>query len=253
MSEIEYSAETATFASSRPLLAPLSTSLRIASIEMLVACTLASAAFVAPTLRAPPRVVRHPHPVARQLAFVAKAEVASPPFAESSDVAAWFAEESAIQVLMSQADAAERLDKGEVAGEQRWEVTTGIPFPGMVAKSATAMDVKINTATPALQISSSESKTVCEGGPGWARAFLSRISEIASTTSTNQVELRDAPGGKVFVSTVSLTVALTLPPFLPVPVAAFEKAGSESIQKLIDADMPTTLSKFRDAYLAYKP
>ena len=32
---------------------------------------------------------------------------------------------------MSQADGAERLDKGEVAGEQRWEVTTGIPFPGM--------------------------------------------------------------------------------------------------------------------------
>ena len=90
------------------------------------------AAFVAPTLRAPPsRVARHPHPVARQLAFVAKAEKASPPFAESHDVAAWFAEESAIQVLMSQADGAERLDKGEVAGEQRWEVTTGIPFPGM--------------------------------------------------------------------------------------------------------------------------
>ena len=32
---------------------------------------------------------------------------------------------------MSQADGAERLDKGEEAGEQRWEVTTGIPFPGM--------------------------------------------------------------------------------------------------------------------------
>ena len=32
---------------------------------------------------------------------------------------------------MSQADGAERLDKGEVAGEQRWVVTTGIPFPGM--------------------------------------------------------------------------------------------------------------------------
>ena len=99
---------------------------------MLIASLAGGAAFVAPTLRAPPsRVARHPHPVARQLAFVAKAEKASPPFAESHDVAAWFAEESAIQVLMSQADGAERLDKGEVAGEQRWEVTTGIPFPGM--------------------------------------------------------------------------------------------------------------------------
>ena len=121
----------------------------------------------------------------------------------------------------------------------------------MVAKSATTMNVKIDS-TPALQISSSESKTVCEGGPGWARAFLARISEIASTTSTNQLELRDVPGGRAFVSTVSLTVALTLPPFLPVPVAAFEKAGSQSIQKLLDQDMPITLSKFRDAYLAWE-
>ena len=55
-----------------------------------------------------------------------------------------------------------------------------------------------------------------------------------------------------FVSTVSLTVALTLPSFLPVPVAAFEKAGSQSIQKLLDQDMPITLSKFRDAYLAWE-
>jgi hypothetical protein len=225
---------------------------KFARVAPMLVASLAAAAFVVPSLRAPPRVARHPHPVARQLAFVAKAEHGSPPFAEGRDVAAWFAEESALQVLMSQADACERLDKGEMAGEQRWEVTTGIPFPGMVAKSATAMNVKINTATPALQISSSESKTVCEGGPGWARAFLSRISEIASTTSTNVVELRDAPGGKVFVSTVSLTVALTLPPFLPVPVAAFEKAGSESIQKLLDQDMPPTLSKFRDAYLAWE-
>ena len=235
----------------RPLSCAPRTSLPEFVAPMLVA-SLAAAAFVVPSLRAPPRVARHPHPVARQLAFVAKAEHGSPPFAEGRDVAAWFAEESALQVLMSQADACERLDKGEMAGEQRWEVTTGIPFPGMVAKSATAMNVKINTATPALQISSSESKTVCEGGPSWARAFLSRISEIASTTSTNVVELRDAPGGKVFVSTVSLTVALTLPPFLPVPVAAFEKAGSESIQKLLDQDMPPTLSKFRDAYLAWE-
>ena len=137
----------------RPPLNPASS--RTAS-RMLIASLAGGAAFVAPTLRAPPsRVARHPHPVARQLAFVAKAEKASPPFAESHDVAAWFAEESAIQVLiaptsrrprthppnrhagraiqvlMSQADGAERLDKGEVAGEQRWEVTTGIPFPGM--------------------------------------------------------------------------------------------------------------------------
>ncbi len=55
----------------------------------------------------------------------------------------------------------------------------------------------------------------------------------------------------MFVSTVSLEVALSLPSLLPVPVAAFERAGSESIQKLLDQDMPPTLIKFREAYLAW--
>ena len=137
---------------------------------------------------------------------------------------------------------------------QRWVVYTGIPFPGMVAKSATTMSVQIDSATPQLQISSSESRTECEGGPAWARALLARISEIASTTSSNRVEVRDAPGGggtKVFVSTVDLQVSLNVPPFLPMPVAAFEKAGSQSIQQLLDKDMPPTLKKFREAYVAW--
>ena len=112
--------------------------------------------------------------------------------------------------------------------------------------ASTTMNVKIDS-TPALRISSSEQDRV-RGGPGWARAFLARISE-SPPPPTNQVELRDVPGGG---PSLSLTVALTLPPFLPVPVAAFEKAGSQSIQKLLDQDMPITLSKFRDAYLAWK-
>ena len=211
---------------------------------------------VAPTYVTParPAVLRHRHaaPLARELAFVASAEVSSPPFAlGSKGVDAFFAEESALRVLMSQADSSERLDGGESKDQQRWEVYTGIPFPGMVAKSATTMNVQIDTVTPQLRISSSESRTECEGGPGWARAFLTRISEIASTTSTNRVEVRDAPGGKIFVSTVDLKISLNLPPLLPVPIGAFERAGSESIQKLLDKDMPPTLSKFREAYLAW--
>ena len=35
------------------------------------------------------------------------------------------------------------------------------------------------------------------------------------------------------------------------PVKAFEQAGSESIQKLLDKDMPPTLDKFRAAYVAW--
>ena len=137
---------------------------------------LASASFIVPTPRAPsrrPAEMRHQPPVARVLAFVGKAEVCSPPFAESGDVSAWFAEESAMKVLMSQADSSERLDTGDVEGEQRWEVTTGIPFPGMVAKSATPMNVKINKATSMLrELSLAAGRATTHrsrGAPGRAR------------------------------------------------------------------------------------
>lgn len=104
---------------------------------------------------------------------------------------------------------------------QRWEVATPIQFPGMVVRSETSMDIAIDAAAPRLSISSGESKTVCEGGPPWAQGLLSKIGEIATTSSSNVIELRDAPGGQVVAaSRVNLTVrlnipAVLLPPFIP--------------------------------------
>ena len=189
----------------------------------------------------------------RELLFAAQAEVLSPPFAVGTrPVGQWFEQEGALRVLMSQAESSVRLDAGGSGGEQIWEVSTPIQFPGMVARSATTMRVAIDGAAPEIRMASGESKTVCEGGPAWARAFLARISEISRTESSNLVEVRDVPGGnKVYASTVKLTVKLDLPPLLPVPVAAFEKAGSDAIQKLLDKDMAPTLSKFRDAYIQW--
>mmetsp|Transcript_45008 Transcript_45008/g.105150 ORF Transcript_45008/g.105150 Transcript_45008/m.105150 type:complete len:236 (-) Transcript_45008:78-785(-) len=197
---------------------------------------------------------RHCTPYARDLAFVAGLVVATEPFAVGEKpIGSWFAEEQALSILMSQAESARRLDSGgRDASVQRWKVATGIEFPGMVARSETPMEVTIDSETPRLSISSGDSKTVCEGGPSWARGLLARIGEIAETSSSNVVELRDAPGGKVVcVSTISLKVsldipALLLPPF--VPAGPFERAGSESIQKLLDRDMEPLLAKFCEAY-----
>ena len=42
---------------------------------------------------------------------------------------------------------------------------------------------------------------------------------------------------------------LLLPPFIP--AGPFEKAGSESLQKLLDQDMAKVLGRFRDAYVEF--
>ena len=118
------------------------------------------------------------------------------------------------------------------------------------------MDIAIDTATPKLSITSGDSKTVAQGGPQWAQSLLSRLGEIAKTKTTNSVEFPDAPAGagKVCVSKIDLTVELSiptllLPPFIP--AGPFEKAGSESLQKLLDQDMAPALANFRDAYVKW--
>ena len=194
--------------------------------------------------------------VARELAFVADLEVETEPFAiGSKPLGDWFAREEALTILMSQAESSKRIDDGAPDSTvQRWEVATPIQFPGMVVRSETPMDISIDTATPRLSISSGASKTVCEGGPPWAQGLLARIGEIATTSSSNTIEVRDVPAGKVAVSRVNLTVrlnipALLLPPF--VPAGPFEKTGSKSIQQLLDKDMGPVLSRFRDAYVEW--
>ena len=171
----------------------------------------------------------------------------------------------ALSILMSQAESSRRLDAGDVPAQQRWLVVTPIQFPGMVARSETSMDIAIDEAAPRLLIRSADSNTVCEGGPSWAQALLAQINNIASTSSSNIVELRDVlPGSssagaaaenKLCVSVVKLAVTLTipgllLPPFIP--AGPFEKAGSDSIQALLDRDMAPILAKFREAYLQYE-
>ena len=117
------------------------------------------------------------------------------------------------------------------------------------------MDISIDSSTPKLSISSGTSRTTCEGGPDWAQGLLSRIGDIAATSSSNVIELRDAPGGgSVCVSKVNLTVKLNIPTILIppfIPAGPFERAGSQSLQTLLDKDMAPVLARFRDGYLAW--
>ena len=163
----------------------------------------------------------------------------------------WLAQEEGLKILMSHAESSKRLDSGAAsAATQQWQVDTPIQFPGMVVRSETPMDVAVDRATPKLSISSGASRTVCEGGPGWAQGLLARIGDIAATSSSNTIEVRNGR----FVSRVNLTVRLSipvvlLPPF--VPAGPFEKSGSESLQKLLDKDMAKVLAQFRDGYVAW--
>ena len=77
---------------------------------LLYAATAAIVTLI-PTLLRPQTALRHAAPVARELAFRAKAEVSSPTFSlGNKEIGSFFAEESALRVLMSQADSSERLD-----------------------------------------------------------------------------------------------------------------------------------------------
>ena len=210
---------------------------------------------------APATRARHHAVVAREIAFVAQSEARCEPFAatRARPLGDWFAQEDALRILMSQAESCRRLDEDAPPGSetQRWEVITPIEFPGMVARSVTPMDIRVDAAAdrPTLSISSGASETQCSGGPGWAQALLSRIGEIATTVSSNTVDVQeDEGGGLTVVSRVKLTVKLSiptllLPPF--VPAGPFERSGSESLQKLLDRDMGTVLGRFREGYLTW--
>merc|ERR1712087_223780 len=236
------------------LLCSPAASLSVMSNFWILTVSTAAALHVQPICLRAKTPGRHHSPSAREIAFVADLEVVTEPFSVGAkSIGDWFQDDQALQILMSQAESAHRLDAGDMnENMQRWEVATPIEFPGMVARSVTPMDVFVDATTPRLTMRSGESKTVCEGGPSWARGLLERIGEIAETTSSNDIELRDAPNGKVVcVSTVSLKVSLNipgilLPPF--VPAGPFEKAGSESIQKLLDRDMAPVLARFREGY-----
>ena len=183
--------------------------------------------------------------------------MASEPFDAGEDIGLWFTQEPAFRALMSKAEASTRTDAGDDASVQRWEVETPISFPGMLARSVTPIEISIDALTPRLTITSGQSKTVCEGGPEWARAFLARIADFATTSSSNLVSLRrDAAGGgggggARVVSDVSLTVSVQLPDFLPLPISRLEKSGSESLQKLLEKDMAPALAKFTEGYVAW--
>jgi hypothetical protein len=232
------------------------------SAEMLALSVAASSFVVSPPLarHAGNPASRHLAVVLRDVTFSADLTVETEPFKPGTKpIGDFFTEPEALRILMSQAESSRRLDGGdEKATTQKWEVVTPIQFPGMVARSETPMDISVDAAVPRLTVSSGSSKTVCEGGPGWAQALLARIADFATTSSSNVVEVRDAPtgpaGSKVVVSTINLTVKLSiptllLPPF--VPAGPFEKSGSESIQTLLEKDMAPTLSRFRDAYTSW--
>ena len=145
---------------------------------VLLSLIASATAFVAsPPLARPDTTYadRHGAVVARQLAFVADLTVETEPFkVGAKSVGEWLAQEDALKILMSQAESSRRLDNGESSTAQRWEVATPIQFPGMVVRSETPMDIRIDKVTRRMSISSGASKTVCDGGPPWAQGLLAR-------------------------------------------------------------------------------
>ena len=116
------------------------------------------------------------------------------------------------------------------------------------------MEVFVDRTTPALRIESGESRTVCDTGPQWVARLLEAIAATTTTTTTNSVRVVEGAGGSIMAECdISLQVAITMPPLLPVPSGPVEKSGSDSLQKLLDKDMPPAIAKFREGYLARAP
>ena len=139
-------------------------------------------------------------------------------------------------------------------GAQTWEIQTPIAFPGVVVRLVTTMNVALDAEAPALSLTSGESRTEAPGAPGWIAKLFDAIASSTVTDTSNAVTFRDAAGGGRLeaVSSVSLSVRLNLPGWVPLPLAQIEKSGSESLQKVLEKDMPAVLASFREGFLAWE-
>lgn len=215
---------------------------------------LAAAPTSALTLTALPRSVRSRPPAMKACTFTGAHEAVSPPFsATRPELAAWIASGEALPLLFSQADGCEQVGAAD-DGAQTWEIQTPIAFPGVVVRSVTTMNVALDAEAPALSLTSGESRTEAPGAPGWIAKLFDAIASSTVTDTSNAVTFRDAAGGGRLeaVSSVSLSVRLNLPGWVPLPLAQIEKSGSESLQKVLEKDMPAVLASFREGFLAWE-
>lgn len=220
---------------------------------LLVGLSVATALVLPPAstgLTRPAATSRHAAPACKAVTFEARNEASSPKFSASrKQLSAWIKSGEALPILFSQADSCSKV--GERDGKEVWDVCTPIAFPGMTARSVTTIVADIDAAAPALSLTSGESRTEAEGAPAWVIKLFAAIAASTVTETTNRVEFRDVGGEVQAFSTVGLTVRLNLPGWIPVPVAQVEKGGNDSLQKVLEKDMPPTLAKFSAGYLEW--
>ena len=180
--------------------------------------------------------------MATPLVFYGAKKVLTEPFdPPASGVAGWFSDEDSLRTLFGKAETMKELSDGN------YEVVVPMSsFPGVQLKSKNVMSVKRDPEAFKITLVSSTTEAT---GP----RFLTRIVEAASngggaqTESLNEVSIVDGPNGRKRVqSDVSLKVSMTLPSWVPIPLATLEKQGSQSLQKLIDADVEPLVCEFRD-------
>lgn len=155
----------------------------------------------------------------------------------------WFASPESIEILCSMADEFRELTPDSI------EVVSRIPFPGMVAKSVTVLQVEKDLNAPSFNISTLSSKTVCESGPQWVRDLFVRILDSTKSTSSNRVTIQWSDGMACVQSEVGLRVEINFPGFIPLPVGAMQREGSKSLQQVLDQQISPILQKFREQYL----
>mmetsp|Transcript_10459 Transcript_10459/g.19250 ORF Transcript_10459/g.19250 Transcript_10459/m.19250 type:complete len:277 (-) Transcript_10459:192-1022(-) len=190
---------------------------------------------------------RASHPQASTVTFNAKRTITSEPFeATEMGLREWFGKAESIQALCSMADNFREIPPNRV------EVTTRIPFPGIIAKSVSVMEVAKDLEAPSFDMKSAGSKTVCETGPQWVRDLFVRILDVTKTTSDNAVRVTFSGSTARVQSDVTLKVEIEYPGFIPMPVGPMEREGSKSLQGVLDQQMAPVIAKFRSDYLAFE-
>jgi hypothetical protein len=185
-------------------------------------------------------------PHCKLVTFLASRTVTSDAFAAPEpELREWFGKPEAIMALCSLADESRLLP------DDRVEVVSRIPFPGMVAKSVTILKIVRDLSAPTYSISTVSSETVCESGPQWVRDLLVKILGGTKSTSDNKVTVHRSTNGEMVTvqSEVTLKVVIDFPGFLPLPM--IERDGSRSLEAVLDKQMSPVLNRFRDDYRAW--
>tara|TARA_B110001452_G_scaffold148845_1_gene123902 strand:+ start:74 stop:778 length:705 start_codon:yes stop_codon:yes gene_type:complete len=187
-------------------------------------------------------------PRAALVTFASEKAIVSEPFeATEAGLKEWFGRSESVGALCSMADEFKELPNDRV------EIISKIPFPGIIVKSVTVLAIAKDLETPKFEISTVSSETVCETGPRWVRDLLVRLLGATKSTSDNQVTVAlDAAGRATVRSDVQLKVSINFPGLLPLPLGPLEREGSKSLQDVLDQQMAPVLAKFRTDYLAFE-